>query len=178
VLRANDLANLRTASRGTGACGPALHHGAGESDLVSVPTRLPPLTRELWLVFHRDIGRSPAVRAVIDHIAAITMVMLPAGRPGLGTVRVRIAKPGVVDVSTVRSSRRARRHWGHVADREQVVVYCKVHRGGLRVARQHAAADIEGNRDAAGAVAGNIDRQRLGPPRIALLEAASWCRYT
>ena len=41
-------------------------------DLVSVPTRLPPLTRELWLLFHRDIGRSPTVRAVIDRITAIT----------------------------------------------------------------------------------------------------------
>jgi DNA-binding transcriptional LysR family regulator len=44
----------------------------GVPDLVSVPTRLPPLTRELWLLFHRDIGRSPAVRAVIDLITAIT----------------------------------------------------------------------------------------------------------
>ncbi len=43
-----------------------------EPDLVSVLTRLPPLTRELWLLFHRDIGRSPAVRAVIDSITAIT----------------------------------------------------------------------------------------------------------
>jgi hypothetical protein len=30
------------------------------------------LTRELWLLFHRDIGRSPTVRAVIDRITAIT----------------------------------------------------------------------------------------------------------
>src|SRR5216683_1365206 len=44
----------------------------GVPDLVSVPTRLPPLTRELWLLFHRDIGRSPPVRAVIDLITAIT----------------------------------------------------------------------------------------------------------
>jgi len=44
----------------------------GAADLVSVPTRSPPLTRELWLLFHRDIGRVPAVRAVIDRITAIT----------------------------------------------------------------------------------------------------------
>jgi DNA-binding transcriptional LysR family regulator len=36
-----------------------------------VPTKLPPLTRELWLLFHRDVGRTPAVRAVIDHIIEI-----------------------------------------------------------------------------------------------------------
>ena len=40
-------------------------------ELVRVPTQLPPLTRELWLLFHRDVGRTPAVRAVIDHIIAI-----------------------------------------------------------------------------------------------------------
>ena len=44
----------------------------GIAELVSVPTRLPPFTQELWLLFHRDVGRSPAVRAVIDRITAIT----------------------------------------------------------------------------------------------------------
>ena len=34
-------------------------------------TRSSPLTRELWLLFHRDVGRSPQVRAVIDRITAI-----------------------------------------------------------------------------------------------------------
>jgi DNA-binding transcriptional LysR family regulator len=40
-------------------------------ELVSVPTQLPPLVRELWLLFHRDVGRTPAVRAVIDYIITI-----------------------------------------------------------------------------------------------------------
>jgi DNA-binding transcriptional LysR family regulator len=38
-----------------------------------VPTHLPPLTRELWLVFHRDVGRAPAVRAVINRITEIAI---------------------------------------------------------------------------------------------------------
>jgi DNA-binding transcriptional LysR family regulator len=30
-----------------------------------------PQDRELWLVFHRDVGRSPAVRVVIDRITEV-----------------------------------------------------------------------------------------------------------
>ncbi len=44
----------------------------GAPELVSVPTGIAPLTQELWLLFHRDVGRTPAVRAVIDHITSIT----------------------------------------------------------------------------------------------------------
>jgi hypothetical protein len=43
----------------------------GAPELLSVRTRLAPLTQELWLLFHRDIGRTPGVRTVIDHITAI-----------------------------------------------------------------------------------------------------------
>jgi DNA-binding transcriptional LysR family regulator len=73
ALRSNDLANLLTAARaGLGLAVLPCIMARGAPDLVSVPTRLPPLTRELWLVFHRDVGRTPAVRAVIDRIIAIT----------------------------------------------------------------------------------------------------------
>ena len=73
ALRSNDLANLLTAARaGLGLAVLPCIMARGVPDLVSVPTRLPPLTRELWLLFHRDIGRSPAVRTVIDRITAIT----------------------------------------------------------------------------------------------------------
>jgi DNA-binding transcriptional LysR family regulator len=72
ALRANDIATLMTAARaGLGLAVLPCIMARREPDLVSVPTRLPPLTRELWLLFHRDIGRSPAVRAVIDRITAI-----------------------------------------------------------------------------------------------------------
>jgi DNA-binding transcriptional LysR family regulator len=73
ALRSNDLAILLTAARaGLGLAVLPCMMACGVPDLVSVPTRLPPLTRELWLLFHRDVGRSPAVRAVIDRITAIT----------------------------------------------------------------------------------------------------------
>jgi DNA-binding transcriptional LysR family regulator len=73
ALRSNDLSNLLTATRaGLGLAVLPHMMACGVPELVSVPTRLPPLTRELWLLFHRDVGRSPAVRAVIDRITAIT----------------------------------------------------------------------------------------------------------
>lgn len=73
ALRSNDLANLLTATRaGLGLAVLPCIMTRDMPELVSVPTRLPPLTRELWLLFHRDVGRSPPVRAVIDRIAAIT----------------------------------------------------------------------------------------------------------
>lgn len=73
ALRANDIGTQLTAVRaGLGLAVLPCMMARKEPDLVSVPTRLPPLTRELWLVFHRDIGRVPAVRAVIDRITAIT----------------------------------------------------------------------------------------------------------
>jgi DNA-binding transcriptional LysR family regulator len=72
ALRSNDLVNLLTAARaGLGLAVLPCLMARAYPDLVSVPTRLPPLSRELWLVFHRDIGRVPAVRAVIDRITAI-----------------------------------------------------------------------------------------------------------
>jgi DNA-binding transcriptional LysR family regulator len=73
ALRANDIGTQLTAVRaGLGLAVLPCMMARREPDLVSVPTRLPPLTRELWLAFHHDIGRVPAVRAVIDRITAIT----------------------------------------------------------------------------------------------------------
>ena len=73
ALRSNDLANLFTAARaGQGlAVLPCIMAGTAP-ELVSVPTGLPALTRELWLLFHRDVGRIPDVRAVIDRITEVT----------------------------------------------------------------------------------------------------------
>lgn len=72
ALRANDLTTLVTAVHaGLGLAILPCIMARGRSDLVNVPTQLPPLTRELWLLFHRDVGRAPAVRAVIDRITSI-----------------------------------------------------------------------------------------------------------
>lgn len=88
AVRSNDLANLLTAARaGLGLAVLPRILARTVPELVSVPTRLPPLTRELWLSFHRDVGRSPAVRAVINHITAITTSAKAAflGEPAVGT---------------------------------------------------------------------------------------------
>ena len=74
VPRSNDLGTLLTGARaGLGLAVLPCIMASGHPELVSVPTRLPPLTAELWLLFQRDIGRTPAVRTVIDHITAITI---------------------------------------------------------------------------------------------------------
>jgi DNA-binding transcriptional LysR family regulator len=42
-----------------------------DSSLKEVPTPIPAPTRDLWLVFHRDVGKVPAIRAVIGHLTEI-----------------------------------------------------------------------------------------------------------
>jgi len=72
ALQANDLSTLLTAVRaGLGVAVLPCIMASSQPDLARVPTPMPPLTRELWLLFHRDVGRSPDVRAVIDRIAQI-----------------------------------------------------------------------------------------------------------
>jgi DNA-binding transcriptional LysR family regulator len=73
ALRANDLTNLLTAVRaGLGLAALPCVMACGKPELIRVATRVPPPTQELWLLFHRDIGRAPAVRTVIDRITEIT----------------------------------------------------------------------------------------------------------
>lgn len=65
---------------------------------MRVPTQLSPLTRELWLLFHREIGRTPAVRTVIEQITAITKQAKAAFRgedpaAGSGGRRDEVASP-------------------------------------------------------------------------------------
>jgi DNA-binding transcriptional LysR family regulator len=89
TLRSNDLANLWTAARaGLGLAVLPCIMARSAPELVSIPTQLPTLTRELWLLFHRDVGRTPAVRTVIDHITAIMTKAKAAfleGSPSTGT---------------------------------------------------------------------------------------------
>jgi len=73
ALRTNDLTTLLTAVRAGGGLAALPHILAhGDAALKTVTTEVPPPTRDLWLLFHRDLGRSPRIRAVIDHIVAIT----------------------------------------------------------------------------------------------------------
>ena len=88
ALRANDL----TALLG------AVHAGLGltvlpqtlarrDEKLKQVPTPTPAPSRDLWLVFHRDVGRVPAIRAVIDHLTAtIRNELVIGGRSTSGEI--------------------------------------------------------------------------------------------
>jgi DNA-binding transcriptional LysR family regulator len=73
ALRSNDLLTLMTSARaGLGLAVLPCIMASHEPELVRVPTEPPPPSRELWLLFHRDVGRSPAVRVVIDRITEVT----------------------------------------------------------------------------------------------------------
>jgi DNA-binding transcriptional LysR family regulator len=73
ALRSNDLITIMTSARaGLGLAVLPCIMASHEPELVRVPIEPPPPSRELWLLFHRDVGRSPAVRAVINRITEIT----------------------------------------------------------------------------------------------------------
>ena len=72
ALRANDLSALLGAVRaGLGVAVLPQTLARHDKALKQVPTAAPAPTRDLWLVFHRDVRRVPAIRAVIDHLTAI-----------------------------------------------------------------------------------------------------------
>lgn len=75
VMYANDLVSLISAARaGLGLA--AVPHALveGEKELICVAEG-DEATRELWLVYHPDIGRSARVRIVIDQLVAITRAL-------------------------------------------------------------------------------------------------------
>ena len=74
----SDIEGHRAAARG-GAGIAALPAYLGDADpgLRRLREAAPPMTREIWLVVHRDLARAPAVRAVMDFLAGCL-------RPGAG----------------------------------------------------------------------------------------------
>ncbi len=72
VLRANDLATIHEAARaGLGVA--ALPRFLADHDpmLTEIETAEPPVSREIWLLVHPDLRRSPRVRAVMDALVSI-----------------------------------------------------------------------------------------------------------
>jgi DNA-binding transcriptional LysR family regulator len=70
VLRTGDLENQVAAVRaGLGLA--ALPHFLGDGDprLERYETGEKEVTRDVWLVVHRDLRRAPAVRAVMEFLA-------------------------------------------------------------------------------------------------------------
>jgi DNA-binding transcriptional LysR family regulator len=70
VLRTNDLENQMAAARG-GVGLAALPHFLGDADLLLQRTTAAPgtVSRDIWLVVHRDLRRAPAIRAVMAFLS-------------------------------------------------------------------------------------------------------------
>jgi DNA-binding transcriptional LysR family regulator len=56
---------------GVGVAGLPCFIGDRDHDLVRVGEDVPPFVRDIWLLVHRDLRRSPPVRAVMDFVAVV-----------------------------------------------------------------------------------------------------------
>lgn len=56
---------------GVGVAGLPCFLGERDRDLVQIYEDVPAFTRDIWLVVHRDLRKTPAVRAVMDFAAAV-----------------------------------------------------------------------------------------------------------
>lgn len=72
IFTSDDTAALWSAARAGLGLALLPHYIAAEQpELICVEAGDQRLTRELWLVAHRDIRRAPAVRVVLDRLAAL-----------------------------------------------------------------------------------------------------------
>lgn len=72
VLRTNDLATLhQAAAAGLGAAALPRFLADPDPRLERLPVVAADASRELWLLVHPDLRRSPRVRAVMDHLAEV-----------------------------------------------------------------------------------------------------------
>jgi DNA-binding transcriptional LysR family regulator len=56
---------------GVGVAGLPRFLGDRDHDLVRIDEDVPPFARDIWLVVHRDLRRTPAVRAVMNFVAVV-----------------------------------------------------------------------------------------------------------
>ncbi len=72
VVRTNDLHGQHAAARsGAGIAALPDFLAAGDASMARVYEQEPPLTRELWLVVHRDLKAVPRVRAFMNFLLKI-----------------------------------------------------------------------------------------------------------
>ncbi|MEK9967754.1 MAG: LysR family transcriptional regulator [Ferrovibrio sp.] len=76
AIRSNSMIPLVAAAR-AGACAVLLPDYIGRQypELIAEPGK-PPVTRELWLVLHRDLRNTPRVRVVADYLSEAIQRML------------------------------------------------------------------------------------------------------
>ncbi len=55
---------------GVGVGGLPHFIGKRDRELVAIGEDIPPFARDIWLIVHRDLRKAPAVRAVMDFVAA------------------------------------------------------------------------------------------------------------
>ncbi len=56
---------------GVGVAGLPCFLGDRDPDLVRIDKGVPAFARDIWLVVHRDLRKTPAVRAVMDFVATV-----------------------------------------------------------------------------------------------------------
>ena len=56
---------------GVGVAGLPCFLGDRDDDLVRIDEDVPSFSRDIWLIAHRDLRKTPAIRAVVDFIAAV-----------------------------------------------------------------------------------------------------------
>jgi DNA-binding transcriptional LysR family regulator len=63
--------HLIAVKAGVGVAGLPCFLADRERDLVRVRENVPSFTRDIWIVVHRDLRKTPAARAVMDFVAAV-----------------------------------------------------------------------------------------------------------
>ena len=63
--------HLIAARAGVGVAGLPCFLGERDHDLIRIYEDVPPFARDIWLVVHRDLRKTPAVRAVMDFIVSV-----------------------------------------------------------------------------------------------------------
>ncbi|MFB9268519.1 LysR family transcriptional regulator [Bradyrhizobium erythrophlei] len=72
AMLSNDLVSLISATRAGMGLAALPHLLVEEDKALRCVAESEEATRDLWLVYHPDIGRSARIRAVIDHLVAVT----------------------------------------------------------------------------------------------------------
>ncbi|PAY06312.1 MULTISPECIES: LysR family transcriptional regulator [Bradyrhizobium] len=75
VMLANDLVSLISGARAGMGLAAVPHVLAADCKELRCVAESEEATRQLWLVYHPDIGRSARIRVVIDHLVTITQCL-------------------------------------------------------------------------------------------------------